>query len=314
MGTRSLAAILTFRAYTTWRQANSKDKKVHTMLALEEPESHLHPQAQRALFVQIEDIPGQRIVSTHSPIIASQAKILQLRHFSKNGACTEVTQLDPGLSDSHSVRIERMVLNTRGDLLYARAIVLYEGEQTEDQALPIFAEEYWGIHPNALGITMIAVSGRNYLPFLLLAKNFKIPWFIFSDGEEDTIRAVNSCLKAISEPKDTLRFQKLPEGKNFEKYIVNDRYKDVLIDMIVEVNAKNEGHKRALQKDWQNKSDPINAIILELENGKTRYGRSIAKAITNIPEQELRTPSIIKELFEYISAELNIVEHGGDGA
>jgi len=309
MGTRSLAAVLTFRAYTTWRQANSKDEQVHNMLALEEPESHLHPQAQRALFIQIEAIPGQRIVSTHSPIIASQAKIYQLRHFCKDGACTQVTQLNT-ISDDIATAIERMVLNTRGDLLYARAIVLFEGEQTEDQALPIFAQRYWNIHPNALGITMIPVRGRNYLPFLTLAKNFQIPWYIFSDGEQDTINAVKSCLEELSEPIEAPRCVILPDGMNFERYLANNIYKDVLIDMIIDAEAKNAQHREALKKKWQSKYNPLEDIISTLRGSKTKYGKLIAEAITSIPQEDLRFPPLIKKLFEVISEELDIPKYG----
>jgi len=147
MGTRSLAAVLMFRAYSTWRQKNAKDDKVHPMLALEEPEAHLHPQAHRALFKQIDKMPGQRIISTHSPYIAGQAKIAQFRHFRKDGASTMVTQMDmTSLDPEDLLKIDRMVMNTRGELLYAHALVFFEGEQTEDQALPIFAEKYWGQH------------------------------------------------------------------------------------------------------------------------------------------------------------------------
>lgn len=71
MGTRSLASLLVFRAYALWRREKAEDggDEAHTLLALEEPEAHLHPHAQKALFAQIRDIPGQRIVSTHSPIL-----------------------------------------------------------------------------------------------------------------------------------------------------------------------------------------------------------------------------------------------------
>ena len=219
MGTRSLAAVLTFRAYTTWRQAHLSGNRVHTMLALEEPESHLHPQAQRALFVQIEAIPGQRIISTHSPIIASQVGISQLRHFCKNGAYTTVTRMSPPITQEDELKIKRTVLNTRGDLLFARIIVLFEGEQTEDQALPIFAEKFWGRHPNALGITMIPVGGQNYRPFLRLANDFQISWYIFSDGEQPSLDAINNCLTELSIPLDTQRFIKIPDGKNFENIL-----------------------------------------------------------------------------------------------
>jgi putative ATP-dependent endonuclease of OLD family len=305
MGTRSLAAVLTFRAYTTWRQTHSDREKVHTMLALEEPESHLHPQAQRALFIQIDAIPGQRIISTHSPIIASQGKITQLRYFCKEGACTKISRIDESISRDDALRIERMVLSTRGDLLYARTIVLFEGEQTEDQALPVFAEKFFHLHPNALGITMVPVGGLNYLPFLVLAKDLRIPWYIFSDGEENAANAVNSCLKKLSIPLDTPRFIKIPDGKNFEKYVANDVYKSVLINMIIEANADNERHKEALRKEWQLKSNPLEAIASELKKDKTKYGKLIAEAITSMPQEELRFPAPIRKLFEEISKDFD---------
>src|SRR5262249_2977331 len=90
MGTRSLGTLFTFWAYITWRQKDSPEA-VHPMTALEEPETHLHPQAQRALFRQITKMPGQRIISTHSPYICSQAQIAQMRHFSKQGEETIVS-------------------------------------------------------------------------------------------------------------------------------------------------------------------------------------------------------------------------------
>jgi putative ATP-dependent endonuclease of the OLD family len=60
MGTRSLASLLVFRAFASWRQERAEEggDDVHTLLAVEEPEAHLHPQAQKALFAQIRNIPG----------------------------------------------------------------------------------------------------------------------------------------------------------------------------------------------------------------------------------------------------------------
>jgi putative ATP-dependent endonuclease of OLD family len=94
MGTRSLASVLLFRAYMSWKMSQRKLDVLHPFLAIEEPETHLYPHAQRALYGQIESIPGQRIVSTHSPYICAQADIRTFVHFAKAGNETRVSRFD----------------------------------------------------------------------------------------------------------------------------------------------------------------------------------------------------------------------------
>jgi putative ATP-dependent endonuclease of OLD family len=95
MGTRSLGTFFTFWAFTTWRQKQGSSGAVHPMMAMEEPETHLHPQAQRSLYRQIRRMPGQRIISTHSPYICGQAEIAHIRHFSKIAEETLVCRMCP---------------------------------------------------------------------------------------------------------------------------------------------------------------------------------------------------------------------------
>ena len=130
MGTWSLGTFFTFWAFATWRQKQAESDAVHPMMALEEPETHLHPQAQRALFRQIKKMPGQRIVSTHSPYICGQAEIAHIRHFSKMGEQTIVSRIAPDTElDAEALRkIDRQVMNTRGDMLFAQTLVFFEGE------------------------------------------------------------------------------------------------------------------------------------------------------------------------------------------
>ena len=305
MGTRSLGTFFTFWAFTTWRQKKANSGAVHPVTALEEPETHLHPQAQRALFRQIKKMPGQRIISTHSPYICGQAEIAHMRHFSKQGEETIVSRIDletgPNpLTDEDLRKIDRQVMNTRGDLLFARALVFFEGE-TEEQALPDFAEKHWSKHPNDLGYSFIGVGGNgNYLPFLRMAESFKIPWFIFSDGEPATITAVNTALTAIGQHSipNNPRVIVLADGNDFEAYIVNDSSKDSLIAAIVEHQAKTEQHATALCKEWSEKSGArqLSAILEILDANKTQYGSRIGKL--------LPVPAALEELFKKIDTEL----------
>ncbi|NET58220.1 MAG: AAA family ATPase [Symploca sp. SIO2E6] len=321
MGTRSLAVLLIFRAYMTWRQGTIQDGTVHPMLGLEEPEAHLHPQAQRALFEQIEQIPGQRIVSTHSPYIASQANISTFRHFRKDGADTIVTQLDTSsLKEEELRKIDRMVMNTRGDLLYARAVILFEGE-TEEQALPEFAHKYWELPPNALGISLIGTGGcGNYLPFLRLVSNFGIPWYIFSDAEKAAIKAVKADLEkiGISDASQCQNVVFLPSEQNFESYLVDEGYGDAIQTMLndyyqttdylsdYQTDMHGKKAKGGVTRDYQSEGCDIRAMIDILREGKTQYGLLIAQAITNLTDENRRFPGKIRQLFEQMSDDLGL--------
>ncbi len=304
MGTRSLASILTFKAYSSWRQKKAKGS-VHSILAMEEPETHLHPQAQRAMYWQIQDITGQRIISTHSPYLASQADISSFRHFQKVNSETIVSTYDSTLLSSDDLRkINRMVMNTRGEMLFARAIVLFEGE-TEEQAIPIFAEKFFKYSTISLGITFIGVGGYgSYTPFLRMATAFNIPWYIFSDGQIEAINGVSDCLKRINLKLPLKNVFIIPKNLDFEKYLAIKQYKDVLINMIVEVNATCEKHKQALTQEWSKKTDVLNDIYAELSSNKTKYAAHIARAISCIADVELQVPVLMKQLFEKIKTDL----------
>ncbi|MEX6281315.1 ATP-dependent nuclease [Providencia hangzhouensis] len=69
MGTRSWASMLTVKAFTELMVKNHEEEvePFFPILAAEVPEAHLHPNAQRTLFEQLRDNPGQVVISTHSP-------------------------------------------------------------------------------------------------------------------------------------------------------------------------------------------------------------------------------------------------------
>ena len=63
------------------------------LLALEEPEAHLHPHAIRALTRTLGEIDTQKIVSTHSPFVLQGVPITSLRLFRRHGATARVLYL-----------------------------------------------------------------------------------------------------------------------------------------------------------------------------------------------------------------------------
>jgi putative ATP-dependent endonuclease of OLD family len=86
MGTRSWSSLLTLKSFIGLLASNAETGKTvfFPVLAIEEPEAHLHPNAQKQLYSQINSIAGQKIISTHSPYIAAVAELGQIRNFYKD--------------------------------------------------------------------------------------------------------------------------------------------------------------------------------------------------------------------------------------
>ena len=113
------------------------------------------------------------------------SELHQIKYLKKIDNSVKVYQLRDTFDGDYRRKLKREVVHSRGELLFSKVIVLSEGE-TEEQVLPELFEAYTGKHPFALGINFVGVngSGAKYLPYLILAKDFNIPVFIFSDGEE----------------------------------------------------------------------------------------------------------------------------------
>lgn len=300
MGTRSLASVLVFRAYATWRQTTGDVDTIHQFLALEEPEAHLHPQAQRALYRQIHDFPGQCIVSTHSPYIASQARIADFRHFAKVGGETRVNVVDVSQLTEEEIRsVERFVMYTRGEIFFSRLVVLVEGE-TEEHAFPIYALKEWGINPNALGVTFIAVGGTNYKPFLRVCIDLQIPWMVFSDGDvrEDLKKTLRNLKLSEVDP----RVHYVPTGcKDYEHYLcLDDTYKSEIIEVLSR-DGQEASDPRAItarKKRWNELPNWKAEAVKTMQAAKAALAPRIAAEIV----KKNKVPGTISAMFRAIAA------------
>jgi len=318
MGTRSLASLLVFRAYASWRHKKAIDggDQVHSILALEEPESHLHPQAQRSLFGHIKKIPGQRVVSTHSPYLAGQAQLDELRLFMKKSGTTLVSRIDlSGLTDPDDIRqLQETVIDTRGDILFARAVVLFEG-QTEEQALPLWAQEYWGASIHELGFCFVRANGTNYFPFLYLAKALGIPWYVIADGEPSPVKELDAALKKAGEIESSKHPQVVvhPDGRNFESQLLADGYQ-AEIEKALDYMGGTAGYldeyikdkhgqkkKKGVIRDYLSAGGRERAAFDAMSAAKTNLAKHLANTIIDLPDAARRFPSTIEAFFARVS-------------
>ena len=311
MGTRSWSSLLTLKSFITLLSNNAqKDKSVFfPVLAIEEPEAHLHPNAQKKLFRQIEAIAGQKIISTHSPYISATATLAQLRNFYKDRTVTCGRMLMDILSPEDIRKINRQVINTRGEIFFSKLIIFFEGE-TEEQALPILAQKYFGKTPVELALDFVGVGGHGgYLPFIRFAESFNIPWLIFSDAENTPDKNIKASVKdqfskCGSKKDETECVVFLDDDKDFERQLIDDGYGDEIKKAIISLdNYANKKHKAAKVKEIANYN---NEKLYEIITGtKTQYGPAIAEKIIG---SEKALPPKVVDLFSRVSAILHLEE------
>jgi len=77
-GLQSLSVIFLSQAAVTQKLSEGAEG-AEPIFAIEEPEAHLHPQAARTLWERISRMPGQKLVTTHSPYFVQNVPLHNLR-------------------------------------------------------------------------------------------------------------------------------------------------------------------------------------------------------------------------------------------
>ncbi|WP_319567946.1 ATP-dependent nuclease [Cohaesibacter marisflavi] len=193
------------------------NKRDHSLLAIEEPESHLHPHLQRLVYKHLfetiidrdvddnekEDSsvaePLSVILTTHSPHIASVApleSLLLLR--SQDGQGTKgysTASIDFGEAETED--LSRYLDVTRAEMVFARGVLLVEGD-AERFLIPAFADEM-DISLDEHGVSVCSVAGTNFGPYVKLLCALGIPFAVITDGDwiNNKPRAYNRALKLV---------------------------------------------------------------------------------------------------------------------
>ena len=134
----------------------SSDRVAHFLL-IEEPEAHIHTHVQKTLFENQSLHKTQVIVSTHSTHISSVAKIQSVNVLARRTDHAEVFQPTNGLDNARIGRVERYLDAVRSTLLFAKGVVLVEG-QAELVMIPALIKSVFGLSPDEMGISIIAMD------------------------------------------------------------------------------------------------------------------------------------------------------------
>jgi putative ATP-dependent endonuclease of OLD family len=311
MGTRSWSSLLTLKAFITFLKINSHDNPFFPIIAIEEPESHLHPNAPKKLYSQISSMTGQKIISTHSPYVAGASQLSEIRNFYKNDMveCGKINMST--LNEEWKRKINRQVVQSRGEIFFSKFLVLFEGE-TEEQALPILFEKHFNKSSVEMGVDFVGVgSYTSYLPFIRFAEDLKIPWIILSDNDQNgTVKT--HVQKQIRQSRTTKLENNcvvfLDDTCDYEQQLINDDFVEEVKKALI--NSKVYHSPQHIEAQEQKDKDEINGYSAEklyelMTSNKTQYAPLIAYEIF-ISQKPL--PFKVTLLFEKIKSILNIEE------
>lgn len=229
-GTQSLSVLMLFQAFASTNLTEAYAPESEPILALEEPEAHLHPSAIRSLGAFLKTMAGQILVSSHSGDLVSRVPIKAIRRLYKVGGETKIGRVEGQLTDREIQAVNYHICFTRGHYLFSRCWILIEGE-SDFHLLPLLFEALGHsqdrVSFSVLEISQVIEKGE---PFIKLAKAFGIQWFLMADGDtagQDYVLRANNYLEVgevLADRARSLQYRDLEHEfwhNGYDTYITN---------------------------------------------------------------------------------------------
>lgn len=148
-------------------------QSIANFLLIEEPEAHIHTHIQKSLFDNINYDNTQIIYSTHSSHISEVSNIKNMNIIGLVGETCEVFQPAKGLTDEQAGFVQRYLDAIRSNLLFARSVILVEGD-AEEILIPVMFKKATGLSLDEMGISLVNIRSTGFKNIAMLFNDERI--------------------------------------------------------------------------------------------------------------------------------------------
>ncbi len=264
--------------------------KTFSLLAIEEPESHLHPSMQYKFLKFLQETSEKRnnqlFITTHSTQITSATSLGSLICLENNGKQTIATY-PAKVFESNEIGktslsyVERFLDATKADMLFARRVIFVEGI-AEQLLIDVFAR-CLGKNLDDHHISVINVGGRYFEHFLKMfdsniinASTKKIACITDRDPERQDITIKNSSF---------LKCYPFEYNQNNQQYIYRNHALDLVNKYIshpnIRVFSQSEINGKTLEYEIAYRNTTNNIILTPSISNHTELSKLINLQKTN---------------------------------
>jgi putative ATP-dependent endonuclease of OLD family len=289
-------------------------------ILVEEPEAHLHPQLQTLLLHHLSAVSSdagnevQVVVSSHSPVLASQAPIDSIVSVHESGGkvfavsmCSILMDADPDKASELKKKLQRFLDATRAELFFARRIIMVEGI-AEALLLPVLTKIAGGNLKDS-AVTVLNADGINFNAFLPLFGQGKLNLrtVILTDGDAAALgypaSATAQQLKAAEQHIPNLRVEL--SAITFEHELARSpAILPFMLDAFEILRPQLGGQLKidlALLATDDQKADAFLEKFLDSKTSKGRFAQELASLLESAPPlQSSSIPAYIRSALVFL--------------